>query len=77
MCHLRYKAMCGYQEIATTAETDRHMERQMLDKVIPICFEGDTTRTVITAQILLKYKQHFPLPATSNYTEGSICLHAT
>ena len=37
MCRLRNKAMRDYQESVTTGQTDRQMDRQMLDKVIPMC----------------------------------------
>ena len=45
MCHLRNIAMCDYQISVTTGQTDarththtdERMDRQKLDKVIPMC----------------------------------------
>ena len=37
MCRLRNIAMRDYQESLTTGQTDRGMDRQTPDKVIPMC----------------------------------------
>ena len=37
MCRLRNMAMRDYQESVTTGQTDGQTDRQMPDKVIPMC----------------------------------------
>ena len=37
MCRLRNIAMRDYQESVTTGQTEGQMDRQMPDKVIPMC----------------------------------------
>ena len=37
MCRLRNIAMCDYQESVTTGQTHGRTDRQMPEKVIPMC----------------------------------------
>ena len=47
MCHLRNIAMLDYQESVTTGQMDEWTDRQMPDKVIPICrFASQATQKV-------------------------------
>ena len=37
MCRLQNIALCDYQESVTTGQTDTQSDRQMPDKIIPVC----------------------------------------
>ena len=50
MCRLRNMAMRDYQESVTTGQTDRHTHTHtdagQSDPYVPLCFEGDTKKTL-------------------------------
>ena len=57
MCFLQNIAMCDYQESVTTGQMDGRMDRQMLDKVIPMChYASQATQKLTEILINIQHK---------------------